>query len=279
MTQRLHRAPTTHHEAGLHEAGLEEDFTQLRAKLDQLGYDKRLAGPVWGTWAISVLALIGGLGLASVPSAPLWLRVVGFVGCILGTTVNAKVGHTASRNALGPHRLANRVMFHVAYPFFMGLSARYWYKSHVSMHHPSPNVAGVDDDIDLRPFVTHDGQYGPEGRTFWHRIQGLVLLLILPINGFNMQRQGFLSLGRHLVNPEQRGAWKWVDLGCLIMHYACWVALPVFLVGPKAALTVCLLRIIVMGTALFAILAPGHFPAEAKVISIDVATRFTFAER
>jgi hypothetical protein len=32
---------------------------------------------------------------------------------------------------------------------FLGLSATYWWHKHVVLHHPAPNVVGVNGDADL----------------------------------------------------------------------------------------------------------------------------------
>jgi linoleoyl-CoA desaturase len=53
----------------------------------------------------------------------------------------------------------------------------------------------------------------------------------------------------------------------LLLHYTCLLVLPMLILGVQAVLTLYLLRMVFMGYLMFAILAPGHFPAEAACLS------------
>ena len=50
------------------------------------------------------------------------------------------------------------------------------------------------------------------------------------------------------------------------LHYACWIILPMLFFSPLNGLGFYALRIAFMGYAMFAVFAPGHFPAEAACL-------------
>lgn len=194
--------------------------------------------------------------------------------------INATIGHTASHEAISHKGWVNRLVGYVAYPLVLGLSARYWHHSHVQTHHPAPNVLGRDADCDLRPlFAIHESHVSeaPAWRRHWYRWQGWFFLLLLPLNGFNMQRTGLSHVVREALDGRRRSRATFIDLGCLAAHWLLWLALPVCWLPPQTALALYALRVVVMGLALFAILAPGHFPAEAQVFSPTLAKELGIA--
>jgi fatty acid desaturase len=148
------------------------------------------------------------------------------------------------------------------------MSARYWLYSHVQIHHPAPNIVGIDEDCDLRPSFAINEQHaqpaaGAGKPRFLQRLQWLTLPLLLPFNGFNIQRQAWRRLLRELRDPALRSADAWLDLACMTLHLAVFLVLPMFFFPATSVLAVHLLRFSLIGMALFAVLAPGHFPAEA----------------
>lgn len=242
----------------------------LRRKLQERGfYEKPTAShlAVWGAHAIIGCSAIAML----LASTSWWMRGVTFAVATFTFLCMSTIGHTASHSGLSKRGWVNHFVLYVTYPFFLGLSARYWVKSHVVIHHPAPNRIGVDRDCDLRPFFAlneeHVGDSAFVGA--YRRIQGYVLPVLLPFNGFGIQIQGWRSLLQELaeVRRGKRPSPKaLLDLGCLFAHYAVFVVLPVIVFGPATALAIYALRISLLGILLFAVLAPGHYPEEAACI-------------
>jgi len=130
-----------------------------------------------------------------VPALP--IRIIGLLASCFGFTGIATLGHVASHNATFRSSLANRVLFYVSFPLLLQVSCSYWRYSHLIVHHPSPNVTGVDDDCDLRPvFALNEAHLSAFAgwRERWPLLQGLLLLLLLPLNGLNIIRQGWVRL-------------------------------------------------------------------------------------
>jgi fatty acid desaturase len=178
----------------------------------------------------------------------------------------ATVGHTASHGAASESRLVNQALFYVTYPFFLMVSARYWHHSHVRVHHVAPNVVGVDADCDLRPVFGINREHARELSQAMRKVQGWLLLAVLPLNGFNIQRQGWARLLFELRHRPRRSRAALVDLGAMLLHVACFVVLPAAVYSPAIALGTYALRVALIGVVLFAILAPGHYPAEAACL-------------
>jgi fatty acid desaturase len=96
-----------------------------------------------------------------------------------------------------------------------------------------------------------------------------VFPIAIAANGFNMQALGWRFVSRALARPDRRLEHV-LDLGSLLMHYAVFVALPMLWFAPADVLLVYVLRIALVGYAMFAILAPGHYPAEALRVHAGV---------
>ena len=262
----------------LPEVSLKSDVAALRSVFRERGFYERPTAPVLVVW-LANLAL--GLGaLAVFVTVPTWLvRVPAIVLSTMGMVALATIAHTASHNALSRQNAWNRIIFYLSYPFLLQMSARYWLYSHVQVHHPAPNIVGIDDDCDLRPSFAINDKHRASVRG-WRRgllsLQWLTLPLLLPFNGFNIQRQAWLRLWRELRDPELRSNDAVLDLACMLLHLAVFLVLPMFFWPPGFVVAVYLLRFSLIGMALFAVLAPGHFPAEAVCLDQEQRERGDF---
>jgi linoleoyl-CoA desaturase len=251
------------------ESGLRDDVLTLRRRLREAGYYERPFWPVLWRWLLHVALGVGGLA-AFVLLDPWPLRALAMLVSCFGFLGTATLGHTASHGAASEGRIGNAILLYVTYPFFLMLSATYWHHSHVQVHHPAPNVVGHDDDCDLRPVFALNEQHaagasGP-GRALL-RAQGFLLPVLLPFNGFSMHRQAWQHLiGVLLGRQGARRPAAWLDLACMSLHIAVWIVLPMLWFSPVDVLLVYAVRVALMGTGLFAILAPGHFPADARCL-------------
>lgn len=201
-----------------------------------------------------------------------------FVSCFALISAGT-AAHTASHGALSSKKWVNRFAVYVTYPLIFGMSARYWHRSHIEIHHPAPNVLENDDDCDLRPvFAIHQTHHQQAGtlRRWFYRFQVLLLVVLIPANGFNIQRQGWQALVKELGDPRRRKMHTWADLACMVAHWGLWLAIPMFFFPLQSVVVLYLLRTSFMGILLFVVLAPGHYPAEAQCLSATAQLKGTF---
>lgn len=179
--------------------------------------------------------------------------------------------HTSSHYATSDKRRLNELLTFFGYPVFLGLSACHWWHQHIVMHHPAPNVIGVDADADLAPWFarTRDevGLSNGLQRFYYERVQWLVFPLSLALIGFNMQMTGWRTLLGILCKPQERRQKHWIDLSAMLLHYVVWLVIPMVFFAPTHVVCFYLLRIGLMGYAMFLVLAPAHFPVEAVCLS------------
>lgn len=255
-----------------------QELDALRAEFRERGfYERPLLGTLsiyFGTLMVRAVALWG----VVVVRAPA-LRGFAFLIAALAAVNLATTAHTASHNALSRSRFWNRFIFYFTYPFQLQLSARYWWHSHVEVHHPAPNIVGIDDDCDLRPVFAINDQHrvGPNRwqRLSWN-LQGLLLLLLLPVNGVNIQRQAWTRLLKELATPAQRSQETWLDLACMLAHLGVFLFLPMAFFPIQWVLLIYFAQNSLTGIILFAVLAPGHFPAEASCLDRGERHRGSF---
>jgi fatty acid desaturase len=106
-------------------------------------------------------------------------------------------------------------------------------------------------------------------RFYYEKIQGLVFPCAIVLIGFNMQVSGWRHIVSSLHRSRGRNYKEWVDLGAMLLHYVVWLAIPMLFFAPLHVLGFYCLRIGLMGYAVFAVLAPGHFPSAAVCLSGD----------
>jgi fatty acid desaturase len=162
----------------------------------------------------------------------------------------------------------NEALSYFGYPMFLGLSATYWWRKHVVLHHPAPNVVGVDSDADLLPWfaITADEVHASSGlrRFYYERLQFWLFPLALALNCFSIQRAGWAYLIRMLRHSKQRKSAHWIDLSALLLHYVVWIGVPLLFWPLPIVAVFYIVRTTLLGYGMYAILAPGHFPAEAR---------------
>jgi linoleoyl-CoA desaturase len=257
---------------------LYREVAELKERLRREGFYEKPEGPVLRSWVYNIALVLGGLwGFAFLE--PLWLRVPGILLSALGSLGISTLAHTASHGAASGRKWLNTFLFHLGFPFFLQVSARYWNHSHIQVHHPNPNVVGVDYDCDLQPFFAlNEGELRGRGRLarLYYRWQGLLLPFVLVFNGFNVQRAGWRFLIGELLDSQKRTRAHWVDLAVLSLHAGVWILLPMFFFPPWKVLAVHGLRIGLLGYLMFATFAAAHFPAEAVYLEKSQRDRTDF---
>jgi linoleoyl-CoA desaturase len=244
-----------------------EAVSQLRREFALRGWDKKATSRIVFELSIHVVIAVAGIAIFMICHNPA-VRVLGLLissfGC-MGVGTNT---HTSTHYGTSDKRWVNEALSYLGYPMFLGLSATYWWHKHVVLHHPAPNVVGVDSDADLLPWfaITADEVHASSGlrRFYYERLQFWLFPLALGLNNFSIQRAGWAHLIQLLRDPKQRKSVHWIDLGALTLHYVIWVGLPLLLWPLPAVAGFYILRSILLGYAMYAILAPGHFPAEAR---------------
>ena len=244
-----------------------EAVNEMRRDFARRGWDRKATGRiVFELLAHTAIALAGIAIFLTCHN--LALQVLGLListfGC-MGVGTNT---HTSSHFATSDKRWVNEVLTYLGYPMFLGLSATYWWHKHVVLHHPSPNVVGVDSDADLLPWfaITSAEVHASSGlrRFYYEHLQFWLFPLALALNCFSIQMAGWTHVIRMLCQSKQRKAAHWIDLGAMFLHYLIWIGVPLLFWPWQAVAWFYVLRTILLGYAMYAILAPGHFPAEAQ---------------
>lgn len=217
---------------------------------------------------LAELALFIGMTLSGVAvflaSPNLLVKIAAMFFSTCGCLGMATLAHTASHYTALRSRRLNQFLTYFGYAFFFGVSATYWYNKHCVVHHPTPNLVGKDDDIDLSPYfaITED-QFKKGPMRFLHAVQWILIPLALALNEFNIQRSGWIYLLKKLRDPRERRTGHWVDLAVILSHWVTWLFLPMLFLGPGGAVGLYVLRMALMGYAMFIAFAPAHFPEEA----------------
>ena len=260
-----------------------EAVTELRREFARRGWDKKATNRILFELLIHTALALAGIAIFMASHNPA-LRILGLListfGC-MGVGTNT---HTSTHYATSDRRWVNEALSFLGYPMFLGLSATYWWHKHVVLHHPSPNVVGVDGDADLLPWfaITAEEVHSSSGlRRFYHeRLQFWLFPVALALNCFSIQIGGWGHLIRMLRHSKGRKSAHWMDLGAMFLHYVIWIGVPLLFWPLPAVALFYALRTILLGYAMYAILAPGHFPAEAQRTTAEArhATDFFAAQ-
>lgn len=209
------------------------------------------------------MAVLGG-GLAAILIAmahvPLWTTILLVpIAGVFATSI-AMMGHEGSHKSFSKSPWRNQLMTYLAFPLFSGLATLYWRDKHDRLHHGHPNVEGVDPDIKPFPFVSSKGDHdrSPPGlRWFQRHLQKTAFWPMSTLMALGMRRSSILYVMRY---PKQHGytkAW-FAEVGCLLVHYTCWLVLPIVVFGPLVGLAVYSSIWAVVGVCLALVFAPAH---------------------
>lgn len=244
-----------------------EAISELRREFVRRGWHKKATGRIVFELLIHVAIALAGFIIFLTCHHLAW-RACGILISTFGAMGVGTNTHTSTHYGTANKRWANEALSYLGYPMFLGLSATFWWHKHVVLHHPAPNVAGVDTDSDLLPWfaITADEVHSSSGlRRFYYRhLQFWLFPFALAVNYFSIQTAGWKYLIGKLCHAKERKASHWIDAGAMVLHYVIWIAVPLLFWPLASVVAFYLLRAILLGYAMYAVLAPGHFPAEAQ---------------
>lgn len=244
------------------------DFAELRETLHQLGYHRLTPGAIVLEWLFFVAVLLGGVGVL-VAFDGAWSWVAGMALIAFGGMGIATNAHTASHHAISKRAWVNDFFLYFGYPFLYNVSANFWRHKHLVVHHPHPNVVGVDKDADLAPFFALDLQEYERAtglHRWWYRHQVYFFPLVLVGNYYSVAWDAWRFLFRRLADRNTRDASHVWDLVALLLHWAVWVFAPMLYFGPLHVVAFTLVRLSLMSYAMFLLFAPAHYPADAQLV-------------
>src|SRR5579863_5017366 len=189
-----------------------EAVGELRKEFARRGWDKKATNRIVFELSMHVAIAAVGTVIFMTYHNPA-VRVLGVListfGC-MGVGTNT---HTSSHYATSDKRWVNEALSYLGYPMFLGLSATYWWHKHVVLHHPAPNVVGVDSDADLLPWfaITADEVHSSSGlrRFYYDHLQFWLFPLALALNCFSIQMAGWKHLIGMLRHSKGRKSAHW----------------------------------------------------------------------
>ena len=254
-------------------------ISELRREFARRGWDKKATGPIVFELTVHMALAMAGTVAFLTCHNPL-LRALGIAisafGC-MGVGTNT---HTSSHYGTSNKRWVNEALSYLGFPTFLGFSATFWWYKHVVLHHPSPNVMGVDEDADLLPWfaMTVDDISASSGlrRFYYEHVQFWAFPLLISMTYFNMVAAGWVYLVGALSRSKSRKTAHWIDLGAKVLHLVLWIGVPLLFFPWTLVVECYVLRGILVGYAMYFVLGPGHLPAEAQRITAEAKQETDF---
>jgi linoleoyl-CoA desaturase len=246
-----------------------EALSALRAEFRARGWHHKATARVVAELCVHVMVVLGGIAIFVL--AEHWaLRAIGMIISTIGSVGVGTNTHTASHYAASKSRFVNDVLCYFGYPFFLQLGATYWRHQHIVVHHPNPNVMGADDDADFSPFFASTDREVLAARGGFRkslRWQFLTFPMIVWVHCYIRQIKSWGHVVKMLRDPERRRPGHYADAVAMALHWVAWFIIPSFFFPWTHVVLFNLLRIGLLGYPLYAVLAPGHYPAAAPVIA------------
>jgi fatty acid desaturase len=248
-------------------------FYLLQGEVRERGFEKPTPLPALTALLFHIVLMVTGIWVFAA-SDPVFIKFAALLVATCGAVGIGTSAHNASHSLVTGNRTFDRALTFLTMTVLSGVSEGFWRYKHIRLHHAGPNNIGIDGDIDLKPFFVLSREDAGRARGWWrayYRVQHWVFPFAISLNLFNLQREGMLFLARRL--RERRGAEDWADCACLACHLALFLGLPLLYWPAVDAIAFFFVREALNGYAMFIVLAPAHFPAEAKLVRGQTAER------
>jgi linoleoyl-CoA desaturase len=215
-------------------------------------------------------AVGGALVLALLPGAA--IRAAALIVMTLGNLGLTTYGHSAAHNGISPRAWVNHALLLLTFGLAFGTSATWWLNKHNVVHHSTPNVIGLDDDVALLPwFALTDEQVRSGGRRrgWYYKLQWTIVPFALAFTAFSMMVSSWRFLAAVLSNPHRRTPRHAADAAAIALHFVLWIGVPLFWFAAADVIAFYVLRAVLLGYIVFLNAAPAHFPAEARFLSAE----------
>jgi linoleoyl-CoA desaturase len=205
-----------------------------------------------------------------------------FLQGIVFALIGFNVMHDGSHFCYAKNSKLNAAMAHSLN--FLGGISLFWHQKHVVNHHTYTNIEGVDDDIDLKPFLrVHEGQK----RIWMHRFQAfyapalysLTYLFWIYYRDFKKYFTGRVAEETELqrLKPSDHLIFWATKTG----HVLFFIVIPALIAGPFQAIAGYLLLSLSCGITLAIVFQLAHivegidFPQRGNEEHYDIATEWS----
>ncbi|HMR47385.1 MAG TPA: acyl-CoA desaturase [Bacteroidia bacterium] len=198
-----------------------------------------------------------------------WLSL--FLASLLGlvmASIGFNVMHDGAHGSYSSHKWVNESMAHSLN--LLGGVSFIWKQKHNINHHSYTNVEGMDDDIDIKPFIrVHEGQ-----KKYWfHRYQHIYGLLLYGItyffwvfyNDFNKYFSGKIAEHTHM---QKMSVWDHVIFWATKIFYVLvFIVFPIYNVGLIDTLLGYGLMVAVTGITIAVVFQLAHVVEDMPFVS------------
>jgi linoleoyl-CoA desaturase len=258
-----------------------DELAKLKATFRSHGWYERPTSRVVLELSYHLAVFLAGLALMVVASS-LGVKGLGLLlvtGGLLGVATNT---HTSAHYATSRKRWLNELLTYFGYPFFLQVSATYWWDKHNMRHHLNANVLEMDADIDLSPWFALTERCiatATANRRWYYRKQWIVFPIALACNSFVIQVSGWHHVIASLMDKGRRNTTHMIDLAVLLLHWTVWILIPALFFPLHSVAAFHWARAVTMSYALFAVIAPCHYPAEARLLTKKERAELDFVAR
>lgn len=200
----------------------------------------------------------------------LWLSIV--LCCLMGINlagIGFNVMHDGAHGSFSRKTWVNEIM---AYSLnVMGGNSFLWKAKHNINHHSFTNIEGMDDDIDIKPFIR---VHGDQKKYWYHRFQhiywvglyGLTYLLWVFVQDFKKYFSGKISDTKFRKMNLKDHFIFWISK---VFYLSTFIALPMFMVGVVETIVGYLLISFVCGFIIAVVFQLAHIVEEAHFSAPD----------
>lgn len=245
------------------------DLAVLHKQFASLGFTRKPVRYHAAELLFQAALAVGGAIAFAVASGTL-VKVVALVLMTFGNLGLTNFGHSASHNGISERGWINRGLLLLTFGAAFGTSSTWWISKHVVVHHNTPNVIGLDDDVALLPWFAlteEQARSGSRWQQRYFRHQWLALPLALALTAFSMMLSSWRFLAAALSDPRRRSALHVGDAAAIVLHYLVWLVVPLVWFRAQDVVAFYVLRCVLLGFVVFLTAAPAHFPAEARFLS------------